>query len=809
MSMVRKEHRIRAEELVAQMSLEEKAGLCSGDGFWHLKGVGRLGIPAMMVTDGPHGLRRQDERGDHLGVTGSVPATCFPPAVTMAATWNRQLIRKLGAALGEECLSQGVSVVLGPGANIKRSPLCGRNFEYFSEDPYLSGELAAAHIRGVQSSGVGTSLKHYAANNQENGRLYIDTVADERTLFEIYLSGFQRAVEKGHPDTVMAAYNRLNGVYCTENAWLLTDLLRDKWGFEGVVVSDWGAVSDRVKGVAAGMDLEMPGSNGENDRKVIAAVSSGELPLQLLDRAAQRITALLLAAEESIAKHPSHACDWNRHHAIAAEVAAEGAVLLRNEQNLLPLSRDVSIALIGSFARNPRYQGAGSSMVNPTRLDTLYDALHAKIGSTGFMYARGYGDDDAADTDLIDEACAIAGTADVTIVIAGLPDAYESEGFDRDHMRMPESHVRLIEALSAVTDSLVVVLYNGSPVEMPWIDGTAAVLEGYLGGQAGGAALADILFGDINPSGRLAESFPLVLADTPSYGFFPGERYRVQYREGLHVGYRYYDSCDVPVRFPFGFGLSYTTFTYESMSLSRSEITSNEQLLVMVTVRNSGKIAGSEVVQLYVQDSSASVYRPKKELKGFDKLFLQPGEQQRVTFELDEQAFSLYDPKQHRWVVESGEFMILAGSSVADIHLQKCVTVKSADVVTFSYPAPSGGAAYSEEEFSTIYGKQLAHERPPDPMITRDTPLSDVLGTQIGQQLYAGVSAGITRMFGDGGGASGERTRGEQKAERMFRRMIDGLPVRAVAMFSGGTVSLADLEGMITMMNQELQGRHE
>jgi beta-glucosidase len=793
----------QAQELVAQMTLEEKAGLCSGKDFWHLKGVERLDLPEIMVTDGPHGLRKQVADADNLGLHGSVSATCFPTAAAMASTWDTSLVKKLGIALGEECREEEVSVVLGPGANIKRSPLCGRNFEYFSEDPFLTGELALAHIQGVQSQGIGTSLKHFAANNQEEGRLYMDSVVDSRTLREIYFTGFEKAVKAGNPDTIMCAYNRLNGTYCSENPWLLNSVLRDEWGFDGLVVSDWGAVSDRAAGVAAGMDLEMPSSFGENDKKIIEAVESGELAAADLDKTALRIVSLILKTQvTNVLSYPVK-YDREMHHDLAREIAADGTVLLQNRDNLLPLNDKMKIAVVGGFAKNPRYQGAGSSMVNPTRLDTAYDAILKLIGEEQISYAQGYSPDgQSVDITLIDEACAIAENADAVVVFAGLPDSYESEGFDRTHMQLPESHNQLIQRLVKTNTNTVVVLCNGSPVELPWVKEVPSILEAYLGGQAGGSAAAEVLFGIVNPSGHLAETFPVKLEDTPCYEYFPGGNYRVQYREGLNVGYRYYSTVQKQVRFPFGHGLSYTSFSYTDIAVSERTLDDGIPLTVSVVVKNTGQITGKEVVQIYIRDKVSSVYRPDRELKGFAKVQIEPGESETVKIELDARAFAFFDPLRNDWIVEEGEFEILAGSSVENIHLQETIYVRSAQKVLCEYPAPDLDAkTYSDELFETIYRKPLPQDLPDTPEYTLDTPLSVVKDTQVGSQLYAGILGNITKMFGSG--EDSEANNDAQKTARMFQRIISGLPVRGIAMFSGGTMTLAQLEGMVMMMNQE------
>jgi len=669
-------------ELVNQMTLEEKAGLCSGAGFWTTKAIERLGIPSIMMTDGPHGLRKQEGESDHLGLNKSVPATCFPSAAGLASSWDRDLIYRVGEAIGNECQSEGVSILLGPGVNIKRSPLCGRNFEYFSEDPYLTGEMAAAYIAGVQSQGVGTSLKHFAANNQEHRRMTTNAVVDERTLREIYLTGFELAVKKSQPWTVMSAYNRLNGTYCSENKYLLTDILKREWGFEGFVVSDWGAVNDVAASIAAGMDLEMPSSHGIGQKKILEAVASGQLSEEAINRAVERLLTVIFKAVEN--KKPDATYDKEAHHRLAREVARETMVLLKNEDDILPLDKGGKIAIIGALAEKIRYQGGGSSHVNPTKLDDIREEIAKSAGSgTEIRYAQGY-DLDSEDTidSLVEEAKQIAMEADTAVLFLGLPERYESEGYDRTHLNLPANQIRLIEEIASVQPNVVVVLFNGAPVVMPWLGSVKAVLEAYLGGQAAGGAIADLLFGDANPCGKLAETFPKSLKQNPSHPFFPGEGDRVEYREGIFVGYRYYDAKDIEPLFPFGFGLSYTTFEYSDLKLDKSQITDQDTVQVSVKVKNTGKRFGKEIVQLYVRDVESSIIRPEKELKGFAKVALQPGEEQTVTFILDKRSFAYYNVELKDWHVETGEYEILIGKSSRDIVLRSSLTVLSTTEIT-------------------------------------------------------------------------------------------------------------------------------
>jgi beta-glucosidase len=673
------------KDLISKLTLEEKAGLCSGLDFWHTKGVERLGIPSLMVTDGPHGLRKQKEDADHLGLHNSVPATCFPSAAGMAATWNRELIGKVGEALGKECQAENVAVLLGPGANIKRSPLCGRNFEYFSEDPHLSSEMAAHHIKGVQSQGVGTSLKHFAANNQEHRRMSVDAIIDERTLREIYLASFEGAVKQSQPWSVMCSYNQVNGEYVSENEFLLTKVLRDEWGFEGFVVSDWGAVNERVKALQAGLELEMPSSAGIGDAKIVAAVQNGELSEETLNLAVERILNFIFKAAEN--RKADAAYDVETHHRLARKAAQESMVLLKNEEGILPLSKQGTIAVIGEFAKKPRYQGGGSSHVNPTKLDDALEEMMLAVGDAAqIVYSQGYKlDSDEIDQAMIQEAKEMAAKADVAVVFVGLPDRYESEGYDRAHLAIPHNHRALIEAVGEVQSSLIIILSNGSPVEMPWIGKAKAVLEGYLGGQAFGGAVTDLLFGNANPSGKLAETFPVKLSDNPSFLNFPGEGDKVEYKEGVFVGYRYYDTKEIEPLFPFGFGLSYTTFEYSDLRVDKATMNDNETVTVQVSVKNIGDRAGKEIVQLYVRDIQSSVIRPQKELKGFEKIELQPGEQKTITFVLDQRAFAYYNVQLGDWHVESGDFEILLGKSSRDTVLRTTIKVESAAALPVTY----------------------------------------------------------------------------------------------------------------------------
>ena len=679
------------QKLVSELTLEEKAGICSGIDSWHTMPVERLGIPSIMMTDGPHGVRKEKDGAEKgLLSTPSYPATCFPTASAVACSWDTELLATLGEALGDECLASGVSILLGPGVNIKRSPLCGRNFEYYSEDPYLAGKLAAGLISGVQSRGVACSLKHFAANNQETERLTTDTIVDERTLREIYLTNFEIAVKEAKPRTVMCAYNKLQGEFCSENKRLLTEILRDEWGFDGFVMSDWGAVNERDDGVAAGLDLEMPSGGDDSKNKIIAAVRNGNLPEKALDTAVERILTLVMDSAEKTNSEKNY--DKNEHHALARRISAESIVLLKND-NILPLAKKGRLAVIGALAQKPRVQGGGSSHISPTMLSIPLDEIKKTAGSSlEVTYCAGYKLDDeqtedfgtgfesvcdTPDEKLIIEAAEAAAAADKTVVFLGLPDLFESEGYDRTHMRLPIGQLELLSEIAEKTQNIVVVLMNGAPIEMPWLGKVKGVLETYLGGQAVGGAIADILFGDENPSGKLSETFPVQLCDNPSYLYFPGRRNKVEYREGIFVGYRYYEKKQLAPLFPFGHGLSYTTFEYIKITTDRNELDDTESVTVSTTVKNSGNVAGKEVVQFYVRDTHSSVIRPEKELKGFVKVSLESGEEKTVSVTLGKRAFAYYDEEISDWLVESGEFEILVGGSSANTALKTTVTVNS------------------------------------------------------------------------------------------------------------------------------------
>lgn len=682
----------------SDLTLEEKASLTSGADFWTMKGIDRVGIPSLMLTDGPHGIRKQGGATDHLGLADSIPATCFPPAVGLSAAFDPELAERIGEAIGTEAAIENVAVALGPGINIKRSPLCGRNFEYMSEDPVVSGVIGAGLVRGIQSKGVGASVKHFAANNQETDRVRVSADIDPRPLREIYLRGFKRVVEDTQPWTVMCSYNRLNGVYTSEDPWLLTEVLRGEWGSDGIVVSDWGAVNDRVEGIRAGMDLEMPSSNGRTDAEIVAAVQDGSLDEAQLDVVVGRLLDMIRKAQARPAVEGP--LDVEAHHALAREAAARCLVLLKNDDDILPLSRDTSVAVIGAFATDPRYQGAGSSRINPTKLENALDEIRA-LSDGEVTYAEGFTIDGSGDAAALrDEGVAAASAAEVAVVFLGVPPAEESEGFDRQHIDLAPAQLELIDAVAAANPKTVVVLSNGGVVALPFADRVPAILEGWLLGQAGGGGTADVLYGVANPSGRLAETIPFRLEDNAAYGNFPGEFGHARYGEGLLVGYRWYDEKGIPVQFAFGHGLSYTTFEYGDATAS---VTADGDISVTVPVTNTGSVAGREVVQVYTSLPGSKVQRPPRELKGFASVELQPGEAKDVTVTLRRDDLEYWDVRVDRWVLEGGEYVVEVGASSADLRSSTTVGVEGDTVVL----PVSLNSSFEELVLDPIVGAEL------------------------------------------------------------------------------------------------------
>ncbi len=648
---------MKYKELVSKMTLEEKASLMSGANFWNTKPVTRLGIPSMMVTDGPHGLRKQGGKADHLGLNKSIPATCYPSAAGLANTWDEALIEKMGEYLGLEAASEGVSVLLGPGVNIKRNPLCGRNFEYFSEDPYLSGKIASALIRGIQSNGVSACVKHYAANSQELRRMTNDSVVDERTLREIYLPAFEMAVKEGGVKCLMTSYNRINGIYAHEHPHLLRDILYGEWKYDGVVVSDWGGNNDRVESVRQGGTLEMPSSNGQTDTHIVNAVREGRLDESILDEQVERLLDLIFTTKDHVV---GKTYDREEHHAVAASVAEKSAVLLKNEDRILPLNKEQKIAVIGDFARDPRYQGAGSSKINPTKLDCGLEALKS-IGANVLGFEPGFRRGGKQDAHMITRACKLADKADVVLLWLGLDEGGEAEGVDRQNMKLPDNQIELLEAISKVNKNIVVVLSCGCAVEMNWDDKVKAVMHGYLGGQAGALAMAKLLLGVANPCGKLSETVPVCYEDVSSAPYYPGMEATSEYREGIYIGYRYFDTTQKQVKYPFGYGLSYTSFDYGNIQVFDDR--------VEFSVRNAGEVFGEEIAQLYVHAKTEGMFRPEQELKGFAKVGLQPGEEKTVAISINDRSFAVWSILENDWVVEGGSYELRIGASRRDIRL--------------------------------------------------------------------------------------------------------------------------------------------
>jgi beta-glucosidase len=783
-----------AAQRVARMTLEEKASLCSGRDFWTTEPVDRVGVPSITVTDGPHGVRLQRGETDHLGISISEPATCFPTASALAATWDRDLVAAVAGAIADECLELGVDVLLGPGVNLKRSPLCGRNFEYFSEDPLVAGELATAFVDAVQSRGVGTSLKHFAGNDQEHRRLIVDSIYDERTLRELELTAFELPVTRAQPWTVMGAYNRLNGTYACENRWLLTDVLKGEWGHGGIVVTDWGAMNDRVAALAAGCELEMPATDGATDAQLVDAVRAGDLDERVLDAAATRLVELALRAEAS--RRPDATFDRDTHHALARRAAADAAVLLRNEDQALPLGDTDTVALLGAFAETPRFQGTGSSRINPTSVDTLRTELTAMLGRERVTYAAGYDHPTTPNDRLHATAVAAVTGADVAVVCVGLPDGYENEGDDRPHLRLPATHDALVAAVAAVHPRVVVVLSNGAPVEMPWIDDVEAVLEGYLGGQAGAGGLADVLTGSVNPGGHLAETFPRHLADDPVSRDFPGGPSTVQHREGLYVGYRFHDTVDADVLFPFGHGLSYTTFAIGDVRLDRDEVGPDElggggTVTVSANVTNSGDRPGKVAVQVYVRDLESCVYRPDRELRAFTKVALDRGETRRIELPLGQRAFAFWDVDRGDWTVEPGAFEVLVGVSSRDIRGRAELSVTGEPFPPRDEPAvyrrPPHYLDVDAASFEALLGRPLPPEHPADAPFTLNSTLSEVAHTPAGRVLVRLVERRLRAGFGD-----------DPANQALVSSMLEHSPLRVLSM---GGVSPEAIDAIVDLVN--------
>ncbi len=786
---------LKHADLIAQMTLEEKASMCDGLDYWHSQPVERVGIKSIALNDGPHGIRKKGDPKENKDVLKGLPAICFPTASATACSWDTDLIYKMGEALGDECRKEQVSVLLGPGTNIKRSPLCGRNFEYFSEDGLLAGEMSAAFINGVQSKGIGTSLKHYAANNQETRRMTVNAVVDERTLRETYLLPFEIAVKKSQPWTVMNSYNRLNGTYAAENKWLLTDVLRDDWGYEGVVITDWGAENDRVAGLLAGQEIEMPTSSGIGTKLIIDAVNDGSFDVAVLDAAVDKIIELTKKAEPVLGG--TYTYDSDAHHQLAREIAAQCMVLMKNDNNVLPLKKDAKIALIGEMAHTPRYQGAGSSLINPIKLDCAYSTM--KEMGVNFTFSKGYELKKCKEKkamELILDARAKAKEADVAVVFVGLTDEYETEGADRHHLSIPPMHNILVEEVLKVNPNTVVVLSGGAAVEMPWANKVPAILNMFLTGQAGGSAVCDILFGDVNPSGKLSETYPLALEDNSSYNYFPGTTVSVEHREGVYVGYKYYDTANKEVAFPFGFGLSYTTFEYSDIKVSADSIKDTDTVTVSFKVKNTGDVDGAEVAQLYVNDVESTIYRPVKELRGFKKVFLKAGEEKEVEITLDKRAFAYYNVNINDWHVESGEFKILVGASSRDIKLETTINVEStveAIVPDYKATAPCYYGAdvmnVSADAFKAVYGKELPpSERDKTAPFTVLNTIEDSQDSKWGGRIYRL----LIKLLG---------------ADTMAGAVATQLPIKNFISMSFGLFSPEMAQGLIMIIHEDKLGK--
>ena len=775
---------MRHQDIIKKMTLAEKCSLLSGRDVWHTRAIERVGVPSIALSDGPSGLRKQEGEGDQLGLNASVKATCFPSAAAIANSWNPALAERVGAAIGEEARAQNVQVLLGPGLNTKRSPLCGRNFEYFSEDPYLSGKLAAGFIRGVQSQGVSACPKHFAANSQEGHRMASDSVVDERTLRELYLTNFEIAVKEGQPQTLMTSYNLVNGAYANENRHLLADILRGEWGYTGAVVTDWGGSNDFVEGTRAGSNLEMPGCGDDSPIQLIQAVTEGRIDEATVNQRVDELLELILTTDA--ARKPG-TFDIDAHHKIAHEAAAEAIVLLKNEGNILPLSQSSKVAVIGDFARTPRYQGAGSSMVNPTRVDAPLDLLDCYFpNSVGF--AAGFLREDKPDAALLEAAVKLARNADCVLLYLGLTEVFETEGLDRTHMRIPQNQIDLLERLAVVNNHIVVVLSAGSAVEMPWLDKCQALIYASLGGQAGAEAMLQTLCGERCPSGKLAETFPVSLGDLPVSHYYPGAQRTSEYREGLFVGYRYCVTADEPPLFPFGFGLSYSSFAYANMEANAEQVSFD--------LTNTGSCEADEIAQLYVALPGAKVFRSARELKGFAKVHLKPGETHRVTIPLDDKAFRYFNVQTNRWEVEGGEYQLMIGASSEDIRLTASLSVEGTDA-----PNPYGAetACYASATVHAVpdsaFRALLGRDIPPHKWDER-APLG--MNDAIMQLYYAknGLARRVGRLLNNM--IQKSLSKGKPDLNLLF---IYNMPFRGIAKMMNGMVSMKMAESILKMAN--------
>lgn len=784
---------MKHKELIEKMTLEEKASLMSGRDFWQSQDIPAHNIPNMFLSDGPHGIRKQAEAADHLGLNASIPATCFPTAATVANSFNVKLAEEIGTALGEEAVAQKVNVLLGPGTNMKRNPLCGRNFEYFSEDPYLAGKIAAGYIRGIQSNGISACVKHFACNNQEERRMVIDTIVDERTLREIYLTAFEIAVKEGKTKSIMSSYNMINGTHANENMHLLKDILRDEWGFEGVVISDWGGDNDRVTAVKAGSDLQMPATGGESDAEIVAAVKNGTLSEADLDACVDRMIELSLDTEK-VFSGAKRDFDVEKHHQLARRVAEESIVLLKNEDNILPLKEGAKVAVIGDFAKTPRYQGAGSSIVNPTKLDDTMSVIgESPLACVG--YAQGFERYGKKNQKLLLEAAELSQKADVVLFYMGLDEVTESEGVDRKNIQVPQCQIDVLEAVYQLNKNIVVILSCGSVVEMPWLPMTKGLLHGYLGGQSGARAIINVLTGKVNPSGKLAETYPLEYKDVSSASHFPGKEVSVEYREGLYIGYRYYVTANVPVLFPFGYGLSYTTFAYENLKVHENKVS--------FTIANTGSVPGAESAQLYVAAKGGRIFRPAEELKGFTKVYLEPGESKEVEIALDDKAFRYFNVLTNAWEVEGGAYEIRIGANALDIRLSQEITVSgTTDMVPYNEEElPSYFSGKAADVTLSEFEKLLGHKAP-DPKWDRTKPLgyNDTIGQIVYAKGWFAKFAGkiIYALYHH------YEKKNNRRKTNMFDMVVLHQPFRGLNKMAGGALSMEMVDGLLVAVNGHL-----
>jgi beta-glucosidase len=778
---------MKYKDLIKQMTLEEKASLMSGQNFWNTKAIERLGIPSIMLTDGPHGLRKQGGKADHLGLNKSLPATCYPTAATLANSWDKSLVYNVGQDIGKEARSEKVSVLLGPGINIKRNPLCGRNFEYFSEDPYLTGELASEMVKGIQANGISACPKHYAVNSQEHMRMTIDEIVDERSLREIYLSGFEKVVKESHPYTMMSSYNKVNGEFANENQHLANDILYSEWGFDGVVVTDWGGNNDRVAGLKAHNQLEMPSTNGITDKEIVDAIKTGTLDESILDEAVDQLLGLIYKVR--LDDKESVQVDYQEHHNKAVEAARQSIVLLKNENSILPLKAGTNVAVIGDFAKNPRYQGAGSSLINPYRLSNPFDCLQkSSLEITG--YAQGFKRMGGKSSKLLQEATSLAQSAEVVLLFMGLDESKEAEGVDREDLKLADNQLDLVESIARVNKNVIVVLSGGGALELPFADQVQGIIHTYLSGQGGGEAVVDILLGKSNPSGKLSETFPIHYTDVPSSTYYPGHQATSEHREGLFIGYRYFETANVPVRYPFGYGLSYTTFAYTDIVV--------DGLNVSFNLKNTGKVAGAEIAQLYIEMVDSKIFRSKKELKAFDKIYLEPGETKRVKLELTKRDFSYYNPEVMDWEIESGKYQIQIGSSIQEIHLVETVEMAGVSPSVFlkeEYPhySTANVKQIPDSEFEKLLGRKLP---PKNWDSLKDLGMNDTINQAqyknwLGKLLYHSIMF-FHYFF--------KKIGRPLTANNVY--FIINMPFRQIDRFTGGKVTKKNVEKLLRWINR-------